>query len=463
MPTNNRSLYFGWATVDITPPEPVALAGQYYARVSQYVRDPITATALAVEGIGPEVATECAIIVSCDLVRTMVEIQARTRELLAARLPDFDPRYLVLCATHIHTGPLLLWEAAGRQEPATEGVMPTTTYVELLCQRLCDVAARAWKARRPGSASWALGHAVVGHNRRTVYFDGTAQMYGSTNTPSFDSIEGDEDHGVEMLFTWDAERKLSGMALDVACPAQVMERHSFITADYWGEVRKRLADRYGVGLFVLPLIGAAGDQSPRDLVRRGRGEADMHDEAGMLPIARRIARAVEHALAKGPNAIAPIFAHRVKPIELPIWQVTEAEVEKAKAAYAELAQHGPYPPASREFVALSMNRAVLQRHADQQARPTWPVELHVLRLGDVAYATNPFELYLDYGWQIKARSKALQTSIIQLAGGMGWYLPTAKAAGGAGYSARVEVCKVGPEGGGKLVEETVELVNSLWD
>ena len=40
--------------------------------------------------------------------------------------------------------------------------------------------------------------------------------------------------------------------------------------------------------------------------------------------------------------------------------------------------------------------------------------MHVLRLGDVAIAANEFELFTDYGVQIKARSPAVQTLVIQL-------------------------------------------------
>ena len=38
-----------------------------------------------------------------------------------------------------------------------------------------------------------------------------------------------------------------------------------------------------------------------------------------------------------------------------------------------------------------------------------PVEVHIIRIGDVVIATNPFELYLDYGMRIKGRSPAVQT------------------------------------------------------
>ena len=52
-----------------------------------------------------------------------------------------------------------------------------------------------WKSRKPGLVGWGLGHAVVAQNRRAVYADGHAQMYGRTDQPDFRRIEGYEDHG----------------------------------------------------------------------------------------------------------------------------------------------------------------------------------------------------------------------------------------------------------------------------
>ena len=58
----------------------------------------------------------------------------------------------------------------------------------------------------------------------------------------------------------------------------------------------------------------------------------------------------------------------------------------------------------------------MKRITRMPCSPSYKMELHVLRLGDVAIATNPFELFLDYGVQIEGRSPALQTFLIQLAG-----------------------------------------------
>jgi len=89
------------------------------------------------------------------------------------------------------------------------------------------------------------------------------------------------------------------------------------------------------------------------------------------------------------------------------------------------------------------------------------MELHVLRLGDVAVCTNSFELFTDYGIRMKARSEAVQTFVVQLVG-PGTYLPTEKAIRAGHYSAVVHSSLVGPEGGNVLVERTVNILNSLW-
>lgn len=89
------------------------------------------------------------------------------------------------------------------------------------------------------------------------------------------------------------------------------------------------------------------------------------------------------------------------------------------------------------------------------------MELHAIRLGDIALATNDFELFTDYGIQIKGRSPALQTFILQLLW-PGTYLPTARAAAGGGYSAVILSSHVGPEGGQVLVNGTVDVLKALW-
>jgi len=111
---------------------------------------------------------------------------------------------------------------------------------------------------------------------------------------------------------------------------------------------------------------------------------------------------------------------------------------------------------------MRWNQGVEQRFKDQGKRTTQSVETHVLRLGSVALATNPFEYYLDFALQIKARSKATQTFIVQLAGGgVASYLPTVRATTGKSYGAIPASTPVGPEGGRMLAARTVEIVNEL--
>ena len=75
-------------------------------------------------------------------------------------------------------------------------------------------------------------------------------------------------------------------------------------------------------------------------------------------------------------------------------------------------------PSKSDYWTQSLYRSIIERYMAQQKGEgtTYKMELHVLRLGDVAIATNPFELFLDYGVQIEARSPAMQTFLIQLAG-----------------------------------------------
>ena len=89
--------------------------------------------------------------------------------------------------------------------------------------------------------------------------------------------------------------------------------------------------------------------------------------------------------------------------------------------------------------------------------------MHVVRFGDVAFGTDPFELFLNFGNRIRARSAAAQTFLIQLANGSLGYLPTETAERHGHYSAYVSSGYVGHEGGDLLVDVTLDGINRLFE
>ena len=91
------------------------------------------------------------------------------------------------------------------------------------------------------------------------------------------------------------------------------------------------------------------------------------------------------------------------------------------------------------------------------------MEYHVIRLGDICVTTNPFELFLDYGNRIKARSYAQQTFIAQLCCGSMGYLPTEKAEKAGHYSAYISSGQVGHEGGDLLVRDTLDRIQKMFE
>jgi hypothetical protein len=460
LPARTGKYVVGWASVSVTPDQPVPLAGQMNTRISKSVHDPVTATALAIEAVGDGGVIDQAVLVSVDFAGRPGIVEA-LRERLRPTLRDLDLSKVIVNGTHTHTAPET---EEGIYRVPKQGVMQIPEYRQFLLARLADVVTRAWQARKPAGVSWGLGHAVVGHNRRAVYFDGHAQMYGATNKPDFSHIEGYEDHAVQALFFWTPQKALTGIAVLVPCPSQEVEGESYISADFWADVRARLRTRYSSDLFVLPLTGASGDQSPHLLFRK-RAEDRQRERRGLSrtqEIARRIDIAVAEAAEGAGRDIhfAGPLAHTAGPLPLPLWKITDSEADAARRELDRLMQL-PEDDRTAQF-HIYQQKEVLERFARQREDPYYRAETHVIRLGDVAIATNPFELYLDYAIRIEARSPAEQTLIVQLACGYGGYLPTRRAAEGGGYGAKLSGSSVGPDGGQTLVERTVEWINALW-
>ena len=176
-------------------------------------------------------------------------------------------------------------------------------------------------------------------------------------------------------------------------------------------------------------------------------------------IAVRVADAVVRALScTHPSSGEITLARGSRRLALSPRRISRPERDWAATAHAEAIQRGD----RADLWWPKMLLEVVERFDRGEPMPRYEVGIHVVRLGDAVLATNPFELYLDYGLQIKARSAAAQTFIVQLAAGRGMYLPTERAVRGGHYGAHPVVAPVGPEGGGELVEATLEAIGDLF-
>jgi len=512
---HSDGIKIGWAEEEITPWGPVLMAGLFHARLSEAIDSPLTVTALAMEQGGEQV-----VFVSCDLIQISADLQHAVltdlRQAIDAKeVVDLDPAKVVMHATHTHTAPIINSrhsQVALLQDgrlPASVETIDIQAYIAFAACRIARVVMKAWTSRESGGIAYGQGYAAIGFNRRWVDRQGKAIMYGSKEAqkrqyeaarlPSGDKshhqidpaladifrhIEGGEDHSIQVMATYGSQGGLSGLLVNVPCPAQEREDEFVISADWWHETRNELRKRYGQGqdLFILAQCSAAGDLSPHLLM----GQA-AHDRMltlkGRSPgeeIAWRIADALDDILPHIDKDIFrhPAMEHRIATVALEANRLSEEVCEAAsvemvhwKEAYLEelraLSDHpelcnGPrwYVDITYKYGRMMAQQRVIDRYERQKEHPTVSATMHVIRIGDLAFATQPFEVYLDYGLQIKLRSPATQTFLVQLAGS-GAYLPSPRSVQGGGYGSSPANNPVGPEGGQQLADYTVQAIRSM--
>ena len=485
----NPQIRIGWAQTDITPDRPIYVMGQLYSRISTYVHDPLTATCLVLDN-----GEEQMIFVSGDLPGVpVVHIPEILRRLNAEGL---DKSRVVFNAIHTHNSTgftnnatlevyfkSVLGDLCPEPDEPTN-ILKDDELAEFFISRIVPLIEDAWNSRAPGGVSMAHEYAAIAFNRRPQFMvDGKkeSRMYGTCSEDNFLGFEGPADHSADMLYTWDLNGHLTGAAVCIPCPSQVYELHNFISADYWGEARSSIREKLG-NICILPLCGAAGDQNPLDLVRISKDNVkelkvwnaqetevfrsfDMHREC--QDIGLRIRDAVVRGYERAKNYVEsrPVFKTNVFEMDVPLRTVEKADVDAAQVridavkAKVKPGEKLTEPEMIRCFEDIGyLNRWKLQ---NQTTRYKFPI--FVMRLSGAVFATNPFELYTDYSFRMKARCKARQAFIIQLSSNeKGGYLPTQVAVDGGGYGSKPVSTTVGPEGGNELVEKTLAAMDALF-
>lgn len=485
----NKQINIGWAQTDITPDRPVYVIGQLYSRISSYVHDPLTATCLVLEN-GDEQMT----MVSGDI--PSVPTMHIDKILDRVNVPGLDKKRVVFNAIHTHNSSMFSQNTTYEvyfksvlgdlcpemDEP--ENILKDDELAEFFIARIVALIEDAWESRVPGAVSTASDYAVVAFNRRPQFLVNgkrESRMYGTCSEPNFLGYEGGVDHSADMLYTWDLNGNLTGAAVCIPCPSQVYELHDFISADYWGEARNAIREQLG-NIFILPLCGAAGDQNPLDLTRISKDnvkelkvwnaqETAVFRNIDMLQeckdIGERICEAVVRGYRKAKNYAEnrPVFKTTTFEMDVALRTVSKEDTEAAQARIdAVKSKYAPGEKMSEpEMIRCFEDIGYLNRWKLQQKTTRFAFPIFVFRIGKAVFATNPFELYVDYSLRMKARCKAKQAFIIQLSSNAkGGYLPTQIAVDGGSYGSKPVSTMVGPEGGDELVEKTLAAMDSLF-
>lgn len=488
----------GWGRREISLDEPMSLPGQAIMRISEKVLDPMYVTALCLEKDG-----QCVVFMSCDMLSPMG--MEGVCDLVKEKHPEFQAEWILPNGTHAHTG------GARRETPEKtpdgKDIYPGEKYKEFTVRMGAEAVCEAWESRKPGGVSYGYGYAVVGHQRRTVYFEdkstnalslapnGHGVMYGKTNDPQFSHYETGADHFVNAMFTYDEQNALTGMLVNVPCPSQVSEMFCMQTADFWHDVREGVREEFGEGVYVLPQCAAAGDMSPRILhyqkaqqrrmkLKYGADYESVEDPdqkkfiksmAERKDIAERILLAVKEIYSWSQKEILtePVLKHKMELVPIQKRLVTDQEAQecrdKIQAMEAMIPDRDSCTDAeyrkavSRYNSVKNRNTNALARYEKQSQEDLYlHTVVHAVQVGEIAFASNRFEMFQDYMHRIQARSPFIQTFVVQLASFEGGrYLPTERGVKNKGYSASIFCNIVGHEGGQELVEGTLRMLNEL--
>lgn len=444
----------GTAKVDITPKMwPLHLRGSFHPQIVDSARDPLYVRSLVLDD--GENAIAIALVDSCMVHRDVLD-PARAE---AAKVTGISADKIMVCATHTHSAPFPnvahdTPEERAYQKQLREGIVASL-----------QQAAAKREGARVGWGSHDLADEVF--NRRWFLKPGKmpANPFGSKEdqvkmNPSrsagvLDRPAGPTDPEVSVLYVEDAKGR----------PLSVVANYSLhyvgntgpqASADYFGEFSRLMATRMGRSSenFVAMLSnGTSGDINninfPNPRPRRAPFE-----QIGV--VASKTADAATRAIGKIEKTRADVklamaqreitLKHRVPSPEL---------LERAKGLVAI-----PLKAGERK----SLERLYAERTIALAAEPaTTKVVIQAIRIGDLAICTLPFEVLVEIGLELKKKSPAGDTFVVELANGGYGYLPTPRQHKLGGYETWLGTNKVQKDASEILVKNLLEMLNGLFE
>lgn len=230
---------------------------------------------------------------------------------------------------------------------------------------------------------------------------------------------------------------------------------SMVSADYFGEYGRLVHGRLrNVAGFVAALSnGASGDINNIDFTGTRPPRAPFEQ---IQIVASKVADATWRATREIELDANPKVAMLQREVSLQKRTASEAEIERAmrilKMTDAEV-KKAELPRLATNYAQRTMGY--------QEPDQTYDVLIQVIQLGEIALVTMPFEVLVEIGLEIKAKSPFQNTIFVSLANGAFGYLPTPQQHKLGGYETWLGTCRVGPDSSEILTKHLLEMLAEL--
>jgi hypothetical protein len=392
----------GIATVNITPQDPVPMAG-YASRTKPFagVNDELFAKALALE----DANGHRAVIVATDLIGFKADLaQAICRDI--EKQTGLARDQILLNAIHTHSAPTLNLDPAPRNDVSAADAKRTAAYTRSLPEKIVDLVARALADLKPARLSAATGVATFVMNRREVTRDGVILGFNP---------RGLADRSVPVLRIDHPDGQLRAVLFMCACHNTTLgPQNMLISGDYGGYAQRTIEEKHP-GVTALMLLGCAGDANPHP-----RGTMD---------------HARDHGQQLG-KEVSRVLGEKLKPIRGPLKTVLEdVPLPLAPApSREELEQMAKNGPGYKQGVAREM-LALLDKGEKIPTHYTAPIA--VWQFGDdLTLVALPGEVVADYVPLLERTLGPLDLWIAAYSNDVFGYLPSRRVIEEGGYETR---------------------------
>lgn len=430
-------LKIGFAEEDITPPLGQRIVGHFNDIRVESINDPLYARAMAVEGNMPF------IFITCDLLSlrrtTVMEVRQKIEQ--ATGVPG---DHVVVSTTHTHTGP---------STARIFGLDPDDDYLRFLVERISQTGIRAYRKRVPGTLSVTYGfEGKLNHQRRFMMRNGQVQMHPPKGSTDILYQEGPSDPEYAVIWGEDEGGQALGCWVNYACHVNVTQSGTSVSADYPGFLAAAMKRHQHDDFVTLFANGACGNLCQIDVY-----DPNQHDSGLQWAeyMGETLADDVLRALPYAVKLADPILDRRAVIVPLPLRHLPSELIAWAK----EYLESGDLD----NFQERTYAQMTLELEEMQRVEPVIPAEVAAFRLADYAIITLPGEIFVEFGFDLKLKSPAKRTFVVELANGIIGYVPTKRAFEGGGYEQRTATSsKLDPVAGEMLVATGRALLDSMF-